>query len=710
MDKKSAKERIEKLKKEINHHRYLYHVLDRQEISDGALDSLKNELFRMEQRFPELITPDSPTQRVGGKPLAKFSKVRHSRPMISLYDAFNEQDMRDWEGRIGKIAPGEKFSYYAELKMDGLAMSLIYRNGILVRGATRGDGQTGEEVTENIRTIEAVPLALRPPQAAELEKIGLSVSQARAVLAAVTDGEIEVRGEAIMTLKTFNELNRQYQKAGKPLLANPRNGAAGSIRQLDPKIAAGRRLDFYVYALATDFGLERHQQEHELAGLLGFKVLGQNRFCKNLSEVIAFHAEQEKNRSKLPFECDGVVVVVDNLELWPRLGTVGKGPRYMMAYKFTAEQAATKVLEVIWQVGRTGVLTPIAVLEPVRVGGVTVSHATLHNLDEIDRLDLRIGDTIILERAGDVIPKVVEVLKKLRPAAAKKIAAPVRCPICGSKIERPAGEVALRCSNKDCYAVTFRGLAHWTSRTAADIPGLGPKIIEQLLKEGLIRDIADIYRLTIDDLLPLERFAEKSADNLIKSIEAKKQLEPARFIYGLGIHHVGEETAILLAKEFSVPSNKFFPPQRSPAKAEANNSSILQFSKRMQELKLEDLQGLPDVGPIVAKSIYDWFHNEKNLALLDKLEKNGVNVIIPKAAAQNQKFQGLIFVLTGGLASMTREEAKQKIRERGGEMSESVSKKTSYVVAGEAAGSKLDKAKSLGVKIIDEKQFIALLT
>jgi len=751
MNKIEAQKRIEKLRQEINHHRYLYHALDRPEISDGALDSLKHELFKLEQDYPELITSDSPTQRVGGKALARFKKIKHSAPMISLYDAFSKQDMIDWQERNVKIvqppspplsgeqpvlsplevAPliktrfdrearrgvggilkegrgdlspldkggrGIKGGYYCELKLDGLAMALRYRAGVLAEGATRGDGQTGEQVTENLKTIEAIPLVLRRPAAAELKNIGLDKKQIEAVIQAIETGELEVRGEAIMPLKVFSELNKKYQKAGKPLMQNPRNAAAGSIRQLDPKITAERRLDFYAYALGTDFGLTRHEQEHELAKLIGFKVIAANRFCKDLEAVFHFHQEQEKTRQKQPFEFDGVVVAVNDLALWPRLGVVGKGPRYMMAYKFAAEQATTKVLEVIWRVGRTGVLTPIAVMEPVRVGGVTVTHATLHNLDEINRLGLRVGDTIILERAGDVIPKVTSVLVKLRTGGEKKISPPDCCPICSSPIVRPAGEVALRCSNKDCYAVSFRGLAHWTSRTAADIPGLGPRIIEQLMKVGLVRDLADIYQLTIDDLLPLERFAEKSVDNLIKAIESRKKLELARFIYGLGIHHVGEETALLLARQ--VQSSKF----------KVQSNTITQLTEYFNKISLENYQNLPDVGPIVAKSIYDWFHNKKNLELLKKLEKNGVKVVVSNPPAGGLKFQGLTFVLTGSLESLTRDEAKQRIRSFGGEISESVSKNTDFVVAGEAAGSKLAKAKKLAVKILTEKDFLARLT
>lgn len=682
MKKEEAKKRIEKLKLEINHHRYLYHVHDRSDISDAALDSLKNELFKLEMEYPDLISPDSPTQRVGGKPLEKFSKVTHSRPMMSLYDAFSKQDMHDWENRMSRILPGQKFAYYAELKMDGLAMNLRYENGFFIQGATRGDGKIGEDVTQNLRTIEAIPLALRKPEEKELIKIGLDQAVIKNFYKAFEQGRIEVRGEAIMTLKVLDELNKKYAKEGKPLLANPRNAAAGSIRQLDPKITAERKLDFYAYSLITDLGLARHEQEHELAKLIGFKILNENKFCKDMDEVIDYHDHQEKNKDKVPFECDGVVAMVDDLSLWPKLGIVGKGPRYVMAYKFAAQQVTTKVLDVLWQIGRTGTLTPTAEFEPVRVGGVTVSHATLHNMDEILRLDLKIGDTVILERAGDVIPKVVQVLPKLRIGKEKNIEVPKNCPICNSEIIRIPGEVAYRCTNKECYAVNLRSMMHWASKGAMDIDGLGPKIIEQLMKEGLVRNVADFYRLTVDDLLPLERFAGKSAENLIKAIEEKKDVELSKFIYGLGIRHVGEETAIDLAGHFNSLEN-------------------------LAASGLEELEKLPDVGPVMAKSIYDWFKNPQHLGLLAELKNNGVS--IKKIKHKERTLAAKTFVLTGGLESLTRDEAKAKIRELGGDVSSSVSKNTDFVVAGDEAGSKLDKAKKLGVKVIGEKEFLEMI-
>jgi len=696
MDKKEAQKRIDKLKAEINHHRYLYHVLDRLEISEGALDSLKNELFKLENEFPELITPDSPTQRVGGQPLDKFSKVEHSAPMMSLFDAFSEKEMVDWETRAKKILDGQKFDYYAELKMDGLAMSLTYESGTFSVGATRGDGKVGEDVTQNLKTIESIPLQLRIPKEIELKDAGFNSAQIKEIFEAVKTGRIEARGEAIMSKKIFNELNVKYKKEGRAMLANPRNGAAGSIRQLDSKITAERKLEFYVYALMAGGVITRHEQEHQLAKLLGFKVLKHNKFCKNLEEAIAFHHTCEKNRDKLPFECDGVVVKINNVGWWEKLGVVGKGPRYMMAYKFSAEQTTSKVLNVVWQVGRTGTLTPTAVLEPARVGGVTISHATLHNMDEINRLNLKIGDTVIIERAGDVIPKVVEVLTKLRTGQEKSIKPPTKCPMCEGKIIKDPNEVAYRCPNIDCYAVNLRRLGHFTSKTAVDIEGLGPKIIEQLIQVGLVRNVSDFYKLKKEDLEPLERFAEKSADNLIKSIAAKREIDLARFIYSLGILHVGEETANLISKKLEVRSNK-----------------ISDFLKKIQNLNIEDWETIPDIGPIVAKSIFKWFKDKKNLNLFEELEKAGV-ILKLKASSSKLKAQSSIFkdktvVLTGTLSSLTREEAKAKIRELGGDISSSVSKNTDFVIAGEDPGSKLDKAVKLGVKILEENEFLQLI-
>ncbi len=694
MTKQQAKQRIEKLKEEINYHRYQYHVLDRLDISDAAFDSLKNELEELERQFSEFITPDSPTQRVGGEPLDEFKKVAHSIPMLSLNDAFGEQELKDWEARVKKLAPNAKLDYFCELKMDGLAMSLIYEKGVFVRGATRGDGKIGEDVTQNLKTIEAIPLRLRAPleatlltgrvpKEAELKTAGFNSAQIKKILSAVKSGKIEVRGEAIMPKKVFEELNRRYKKEGKALLANPRNGAAGSIRQLDSKITAERRLDFYVYALITDFGQEKHNQEHDIAKLLGFKTVPENRYCKNLDEVIKFHASFAKKRDNLPFECDGVVVVVNDRSLYKKLGVVGKAPRYMIAYKFSGKEATTIVEDIIVNVGRTGALTPVASLKAVNVGGVTIKHATLHNLDEIRRLGVKIGDTVIVRRAGDVIPEVVSVLLKLRTGKEKEFHMPAKCPMCGGKVIRQEGEVAYRCANKNCYAVNRRRLMHFVSKGAMDIDGLGEKIIEQLLKTGLINDPADIYELEEGDLKPLERFAEKSAKNLIEAIGKSKNVSLARFVGALGILHVGEETAIDLANHFG---------------------NIEKIKKAL----LDEINAISNIGPVVAKSVFDWFNNEKNKKLLDRLLEH-IKIENPKVARKKQTLAGMKVVLTGELASMSRDQAKQAVREHGGDPSSAVSRETNLVVVGENPGTKYDRAKELGVNIIGEKEFLKLL-
>ena len=684
ISKEDVKKRIAKLKSEINHHRYLYHALDKVEISDAALDSLKNELFKLEMEYPEFITADSPTQRVGGKPLDKFAKVKHSQPMISLFDAFSKQDIKDWETRISKLVPGERLDYYCELKLDGLAMALKYERGLFTVGATRGDGKVGENVTQNLRTIESIPLQLRIPDEVEFKKIGLDNKQITDVKKALENGEMEVRGEAIMTLKVLHELNKKYEKEGKPILANPRNGAAGSIRQLDAKLTAERKLDFYAYALVNDFGFKKHGDTFLLLQLLGFKVLHHNQYCPDITAVIEFHNHWEKNRGKLPFEVDGVVVKVNNLSLWSKLGIVGKGPRFMMAFKFAAEQVTTKIKDVVWQVGRTGMLTPTAVSEPVRVGGVTVSHATLHNMDEIERLGLKIGDTIIIERAGDVIPKVVQSLPNLRSGHEKEIKVPLKCPMCDSEVVKVPGEVAYRCANTECYAVNLRRLTHWASKGAVNIDGLGPKIIEQLEKEGLVGDVSDFYTLEEGDLKPLERFADKSVKNLIKAINDRKEIELAKFIFGLGIRHVGEETAIVLANHFG-------------------------SLEKIANASFEELDNLPDFGGVMARSVYDWFRDKHNLNLLKKLAANGVIAKEVKKVKKDLIFEGKSVVLTGSLSGLTRDEAKAKIRELGGDISSSVSKKTDLVIAGVEPGSKYEKAVELGIKIIDEEEFFKLI-
>ncbi len=676
-----AKKRIEKLKEVINHHRYLYHVLDKPEISDAVFDTLKNELEELEFKFPELVTIDSPTQRVGGKALAQFKKVAHVVPMLSLSDAFSQQELEEWEARIQKLIPGEKMDFFCELKLDGLAVSLEYRNGILLRGSTRGDGKAGEDVTQNLRTIESIPLRLRIPVKNELKDIGYPSERISDIQKAAKEGTIEFRGEAIITKKVFEDLNKILKKENKPLLANPRNAAAGSIRQLDPKITASRRLDFYVYSLTTDLGQSRHQEEHLLAKLLGFKTVGQTRFCRDLGEVMKFYRFVADERDKLPYEIDGIVVAVDKINLQKKLGAVGKAPRWMTAYKFSSKEATTIVEDIKVQVGRTGVLTPVAVLRPVEIGGVTVSRATLHNEDEIKRLGLKIGDTVIAGRAGDVIPDVKKVIAELRTGREKAFHMPENCPVCGKKVSRDEGGVLLRCKNKKCPSRQRRSLYYFASKSAFDIEGLGPKSINLLLDQGLIQDSADIFDLKEGDLISLERFGEKSAKNLINAIKSRNIISLPRFLLGLGIFHVGEKTAQDLAEHFG-------------------------SLEAIEKSSFDDLGKMKNIGPIVARSIYEWFRDEHNKKFLGKLLKH---VKIEKYRPQEGKLKGKLFVITGSFSSMPREEAKLKIQSLGGKTSESVSREVNYLVVGENPGSKLIKAKKLGIKILTEKQFLEML-
>jgi DNA ligase (NAD+) len=662
MNKSEAKNRIEKLRKLINYHRHLYHVLDKQEISDAALDSLKKELFDLEQEFPDFITPDSPTQRVGGEPLKKFKKVKHPQRMLSLNDAFSNEDMQDWSERVSKLLSEKErkeLDFYCELKIDGLAIELIYENGFLKTGSTRGDGNIGEDITQNLKTVDAIPLRI--------------------------DGqkELVVRGEVFITKKEFERINKEQKGNGQTAYANPRNIAAGSVRQLDPKITASRKLDSFAYELLTDFGQETHEQKHKILKDLGFKTNKHNKYCKNLNEVFEFREHWVKNREKLDYEIDGVVVIINNNEIFEKLGVVGKTPRGAIAFKFPQAEATTKVLDIKVQVGRTGAMTPVAVLEPVQVTGITITRATLHNEDEIKRLGLKIGDTVIVGRAGDVIPNIIRVLPELRTGKEKNFKMPEKCPSCQTKLVKPNGEAVTRCPNPNCFARQRRNFYHFVSKTAFDVDGLGPKIIDKLLDEGLVQNPSDLFDLKEGDIAPLERFAEKSAENLIKSIQGRREIILSRFIYALGIRNVGEETAIDLAQYFG---------------------SIT----KIKNAKLEDIDSISDIGPVVSKSIYEWFQDKDNLKFLEKLEDK-VKIINPEKKAGNQKFSGKTFVLTGGLKSMSRDQAKERIRELGGDVSESVSSKTDYVVVGLEPGSKADKAKELGVKTLTEEEFLKIL-
>ncbi len=705
-DLSAVKTRIEKLRQQIEEGRYAYHVLDKNLINEGALDSLKNELFQLEQKYPQLITADSPTQRVAGQASEKFVKVIHQQPMISLYDAFSEEDMVSWQERNHNFL-GQKLKadYYAELKLDGLAISLRYERGQLIQGATRGDGRIGEDVTANIRTINSIPLRLRQPTDQELHAIGLRKTEIDELRTILDNSYLEIRGEAVMTKKNLADINQRYQSLGKPLLANVRNAVAGSIRQLDPRVTAERRLDFYAYdLLIADWPrgqvvAKRHQADR-LANLLGFKTLTQNQICADLAAVFDFYRQMEQKRSALPFEIDGTVVKYDDLQLWNRLGIVGKAPRYMMAYKFSALQATTIVEDVIWQVGRTGVLTPAAVLKPVKVGGVTIARSTLHNFDEIKRLGLLIGDTVILERAGDVIPKIVEVLPKLRSGQEKEITPPRYCPFCNGAVEKLADQVAYYCPNKNCYAVNLRRLRHWASKGAADWDGFGPKIIEQLVDNGLVEDVADFYDLTADQLKTLPGFGEKSSSNLIAAIKQKKTLAVDRFIYALGIKQVGQESAVTIAD---------FLAKRLEINSEKNDFSPNQLVAATANLSVDDWRDLPDVGPKVAQLLAEWFSDVVNVKLVDSLTGKGVRLFYSQPTASQQPLAGHSFVLTGSLDGLTRGQAEATIKQAGGHIASQVSRQTDYVVAGRDPGSKLARAKQLGVKIIGEEELLALL-
>jgi DNA ligase (NAD+) len=660
------KERVEKLRASIEHHRYNYHVLDKEEISDTALDSLKNELVLLEKEYPELITPDSPTQRVAGKPLDQFVKVPHKVPQWSFNDAFTEEDIIDFDGRVKKIIKAELEKdidpeYVCELKIDGLKIVLEYEKGLLKTAATRGDGRIGEDVTMNVRTIQSVPLKLTKP----------------------VDSIVE--GEIWLSKSNFERLNKKQAKEGKPLYANPRNVAAGTIRQLDPSIVAGRNLEAFVYDIAR-YDKVPPTQVGELVLLqeLGFKVNRHFKECRDIQAVIAYWKEWQKKKDKQDYWIDGIVVKVNEKFYQTALGYTGKAPRYAIAFKFPAEQVTTIVEDIVLQIGRTSVLTPVAHLKPVLVAGSTVSRATLHNEDEIHRLDVRVGDTVVLQKAGDVIPDIVKVLTELRTGKEKPYVFPKKVPECGGdgSIERIPGQAAYRCVFKDSFAVQKRRLYHFAGKHAFDIDGLGPKIIDRLLEEHLISTAYDVFTLKYGDLEGLEGFQEKSINNLLSALEKARRVELARFIIALSIPQVGEETANDVALYFRSIEN-------------IKNASI------------EELQAIDGVGDVVAQAIFNWFRDTINKDFLKKFLKE-VEIINP-ASKGKQPLKGMIFVLTGTLASLDRDQAKEKIRALGGDVSSSVSAKTSYVVAGESAGSKLDKAEELGVKVLDEEAFLKMI-
>ena len=664
----SVKKEIEELREKLRYHEYRYYVLDDPEISDAAYDRMMNRLKELETAHPELVTPDSLTVRVGGAPREGFSTVRHARPMLSLDNAFSFDALREWDRRVREGSGQEKIEYIAEHKFDGLSISLQFEDGVLARGVTRGDGATGEDVTPNVKTIRSIPLRA---DTAVLKKVKLPA-------------DFEVRGEVMMTKKAFEALNREQERTGGKTFVNARNSAAGAVRVLDPSITAARRLDFFAYYLLVDGKVRfaKHSESLQALKQLRFRASDDWKLCAGIEAVIAYCEDWDAKREKLAYEIDGVVIKVNSVAIQNELGYTAKAPRWATAFKYPARQETTVVNDIIVQVGRTGTLTPVAVLEPVQVGGVTVSRSTLHNMDEIERLGLQIGDTVLIERAGEVIPHVLKVVKEGKNR--KPFRMPRHCPECGSTIHHVEGEVAYRCVNAACPAKRKESILHFAGRHAMNIDGLGDKIVDQLVDKGLVKDVADLYALKESEVAGLERMAEKSAQNLLEEIEASKKNSLARLIYALGIQFVGERTAQLLAEHFS----------------------------SLEELaagKEEELEEVPEVGPKVAASIVEFFSEPANCQLIKKLRKAGVHPTAEKRVVKSQKLAGKSFVFTGSLANRSREEAGELVIQHGGKVSSSVSKKTSYVVVGTDPGSKYEKAKELGVTILTEAEFEKLL-
>lgn len=674
LDLSEAKKRIAKLRQEIDRYRYDYHVLNKLDVSEAVLDSLKKELYDLEAMYPELITPDSPTQRVAGQALDKFEKVKHQVAQWSFDDAFTPDDLNSWQDKIFNYIEKQtgkrpqSLDYLCELKIDGLHIVLTYEKGYLQLAATRGDGSIGENVTQNIKTIESVPLKLNDPV------------------------DVVVEGEVWLGRKMLEKINNAREKNNEPLFANPRNAAAGTIRQLNSKIVAERKLDVYIYDISAGYIPRNQKEELEQLEIYGFKVNPERQLCHSLGEVVNYWQKWQKKKDEKDYWIDGIVIKVNDRATQELLGYTGKSPRWAIAFKFPAEQGTTTVEEVYVQIGRTGALTPVARLKPVFLAGTTVAHSTLHNFDEIDRLGLKVGDTVILEKAGDVIPKIVKVLPKLRTGKEKNIVRPTSCPVCSSAVshkvlnnEKDKSGAVLYCHNKNCFAQELNRINHFVAKKAFDINHCGEKIVEQLVNQGLIEDAADLFTLTQDELVDLERFGEKSANNLITAIQKAKKISLARFINALSIDHVGEETAEDLADHF-------------------------QSLKNITGASVEELRTVDGVGEKVAQAVYDFFQIKKNIAYLDKLKNNGVVIINPMPKSSGGKFYGQSFVLTGTLAAMSREEAKQKIKSLGGEISESVSKNTGILIAGEKPGSKYAKAKELGIKIWTEDDLIKELS
>jgi DNA ligase (NAD+) len=663
----AIKKEIEKLRQEIENHNYRYYVEDSPAVTDAEYDRLMQQLIALEEKYPQFRSPDSPTQRVGAEPAAEFAAVKHLIPMLSLANAFTMDDIRAFDKRVKKILEtpsGKDIAYVAELKIDGLAVNLYYEQGRLLKASTRGDGTEGEDITNNVKTLKSVPLKLLKPRSGQIPQA------------------IEIRGEIYLDHQEFQRINREREKAGEPLFANPRNAAAGSLRQLDPAITASRRLSIFVYGTGAVNGPvpDTHWETLEFLGALGMKVNSVIKLCANIDEAMGFCRLWDKEKEKLDYDADGLVIKVNALAQQNILGQVSRSPRWAIAYKFAAEEAVTVVTDIMVGVGRTGALTPVAVMEPVEVSGVTVSHATLHNEDEVRRKDVRIGDTVVIRRAGEVIPEVVRVLTEKRTGAEKEFVMPNKCPVCGSDVYRPADEAVSRCTGIACPAQVRERIVHFASRGAMDIEGLGESWVQVLVDRKLIKDPADIYALKKEDLLELDRMGEKSADNLIQAIAGSRKRELSRLIYALGIRHVGEHLAEILATHYI---------------------SITELSTA----KIDDLEKIPEIGPAIAESLTIFFKQEETKEVLEKLRKAGVDPRPPKTPAKKQILAGQTFVLTGSLDSFTRDEASRLIKELGGRVTSAVTKKTSYVVAGADPGSKYDKARELGVKVINEQEF-----
>ena len=662
--------KLEALREKIRHHEYRYYVLDDPELSDADFDTLMNELKRLEAEHPALVTPDSPTQRVGGKPREGFVKAKHSSPMLSLDNAYTEEELRDWERRVHELSGRTDVEYMCELKLDGMSLALIYSNGRLERGITRGDGSVGEDVTLNVRTVRSVPLSISKDN---LRKSGIPV-------------DFEVRGEMLMPIAAFRKLNEEREKQGLATFANPRNFTAGTVRQLEPSITAQRRMDYFAYMLLKDGRtfFDRQSKTMDALEAAGFKVNPHRKLAKNLDDVWKFIQSWEAKRESLPYEIDGIVIKVDRTGLQRELGFTGKAPRWAIAYKYAARGGITQIENIVPQVGRTGKLTPVAWLKPVPIGGTTVSRATLHNMDEIARLGVKIGDWVEVERGGDVIPKVVKVVEDGdHPRGHKQFEMPEHCPVCGGNVVRTPGEADHRCVNANCPAKLQGTILHFASRHVMDIDGLGEALVNQLTERGLVKNVADLYKLTKDDLLKLERMGEKSAENVLSEIADSKTLPLERVIFGLGIRFVGERTAQFLAEHFG------------------SLDAIMKASA-------EELEEVNEVGPRIAESIVEFFADEHNRKLVNDLRKAGLTFTGQKKE-KGTKLAGKTLVLTGTLERHTRDEAKKMIEDAGGRVSGSVSKKTHYVVAGSDAGSKLDKARELGVSVIGEEELEGLV-